>query len=76
VQLGAVPQGLTVRIETPAELLLPGCGLAQQAAVADLPDVAGLKVHLDREAVLELEELRRVDDGTRVVLGQRLLRWR
>ena len=74
LQPGVVPQRLAVGIEQLAEFGLAGRRFAEQTAVADLLDVTGLQVDLDREAVFQLVELVRVQRCARVVLGERLLR--
>ena len=66
-------QRLAVLVEQLAELVFARGRFAQQAAVADLFDVARFQVDLDGEAVLQLVQLGRVERGARVVLGQGLL---
>jgi len=58
LQAGVVAQRLAVALEQLAQRLLALAGLAQQPAAADLADVVSLQVDLDREAVLELVQLR------------------
>ncbi|MCY1179312.1 hypothetical protein D9M73_197060 [compost metagenome] len=48
--------------------------LAKQPSVANFLDIIGFQVDINRKAVFELEQLRRVERGARIVLGQGLLR--
>ena len=57
LQLRFVPKCLAVGIEQLSKLLLARRGLPKQSAIADLLDVTGFEVDLDREAILELVEL-------------------
>ena len=73
LQLGVVAQPLAMGVEQRAQCRFPRGRFAQQAAVADLLDVAGFQFDLDREAVLELVELVRVQDRAGIILGEGLL---
>ena len=74
VKLGGVAQRLTVLHEKRAQRLLASGRLPEQPPVADLLDVTRLQVNLDRKAILELIQFRRIQRRLLVVFGKRLLR--
>ena len=65
--------GLPVRLEQPLDRFLSIERLCQEAPVRDLPDVAGVQMDRNGEAVLQLVELRRVVSRLFDDLRQRLL---
>src|SRR5690606_34266377 len=73
LQLGVVPKCRAVGIEQLSKLLLARRGLRKQPAIANLLNVTGFEVDLDREAILEFVELIRIQGRPRIVLGQGLL---
>ena len=74
LELGALSQCLAFVCRTDrSESILPALGFFQETFVADLLDVAGRQIDLDRKAVVQLEQFRRIQCCTRIVFGQCLL---
>ena len=70
---GVVAQPLSLGIEELAQFIGTSRRFAKKTPGADFLDVAGLQIHLNREAVFELEELGRIEQGPGIILGQGLL---
>src|SRR4051794_32450918 len=73
-ELSVLAERLPMALEQVRQLRRARRRLAEKAPDANLLDVARLEGDGDREAVLQLVQLGRVDGRPRVVLSQRLLR--
>ena len=70
-EFGVEPDIARLLFVAATEVRLGGVRLRQEASIADLPDIAGLEVNVDGEAILKLIEVLRVQ--RRRVFGQDLL---
>src|SRR5437762_2806155 len=72
LELCSMSQRLTTLVEKRPQDRLSFGRLAEQPLVADLANVARLEVDLDREAIIELVKLRRIECSPWVIFGKRL----
>ena len=73
MELGREAKLRPVLVKQRPERTLTRSRLAEQTLMTDLADVARLEIDLNGEAILQFEQLRRVELGPWVVLGESLL---